>query len=66
MRLRVVAIAALALALVAATGATARPTAPRASQATEVTVWLMSDAQSNWPEAVAATNRVFEARHPGT
>jgi len=66
MRLRVVAIAALALALVAATGATARPTAPRASQATEVTVWLMSDAQSNWPEAVAAANRVFEARHPGT
>jgi N,N'-diacetylchitobiose transport system substrate-binding protein len=66
MRLRVVAAAALALALVAATGATARPTAPRAAQATEVTVWLMSDAQSNWPEAVAAANRVFEARHPGT
>ena len=59
-------MAALALALVAATGATARPTAPRAAQANDLTVWLMSDAQSNWPEAVAAANRVFEARHPGT
>src|SRR3954467_9236758 len=66
MRLRVVAMAALALALVAATGATARPTAPRTAQANDLTVWLMSDAQSNWPEAVAAANRVFEARHPGS
>ena len=55
-------IALLALATASATGAKiAVPQAP----ASEITVWLMSDAQSNWPEAVAAANQAFKQQHPG-
>ena len=55
-------IALLALATASATGAKiAAPQAP----ASEITVWLMSDAQSNWPEAVAAANQAFRQQHPG-
>src|SRR6266511_3352596 len=32
--------------------------------ATLVVVWLMVDAQSGWPEAVALANRNFRAKHP--
>ena len=54
-------IALLALATASATGAKiAAPQAP----AGEITVWLMSDAQSNWPEAVAAANQAFRQQHP--
>ena len=52
-------IALLALATASATGAR-----PDASQATDITVWLMQDAQTNWPEAVAAANAAFEQKHP--
>ena len=68
MRLRfVVAAVLLPLALVAstATGSAARPSAPARSTATSITVWLMSDAQSNWPEAVAAATKAFQAKHAG-
>ena len=55
-------IALLALATASATGAKiAAPQAP----ASEITVWLMSDAQTNWPEAVAAANQAFRQQHPG-
>ena len=55
-------VALLALATASATGAKiAAPQAP----ASEITVWLMSDAQSNWPEAVAAANQAFKQQHPG-
>jgi N,N'-diacetylchitobiose transport system substrate-binding protein len=66
MRLRVVAaaVAVVALALVAATAGTARTASPSTATATKLTVWLMGDAQSNWPEAVAAANRAFQAKHP--
>jgi N,N'-diacetylchitobiose transport system substrate-binding protein len=66
MRLRVVAaaVAVVALALVAATAGTARTASPSTATATKLTVWLMGDAQSNWPEAVAAANRAFEQKHP--
>jgi N,N'-diacetylchitobiose transport system substrate-binding protein len=66
MRLRVVAAAAavVALSLVAATSSTARSSSPASAKATTLTVWLMVDAQSNWPEAVAAANRAFQAKHP--
>ncbi len=30
-----------------------------------LTVWLQVDAQSSWPDLVAATNREFERRNPG-
>jgi N,N'-diacetylchitobiose transport system substrate-binding protein len=66
MRVRLTAAAGvvilLALATASATGAKiAAPQAP----AGEITVWLMSDAQSNWPGAVAAANQAFRQQHPG-
>ena len=53
----------LSLAMASATGA--RIAAPQARQASDITVWLMGDAQSNWPEAVAAANQAFAQKHPG-
>jgi N,N'-diacetylchitobiose transport system substrate-binding protein len=53
-------LALLALATASATGA--RIDQPQAS---DITVWLMGDAQANWPEAVAAANQTFKQRHPG-
>jgi N,N'-diacetylchitobiose transport system substrate-binding protein len=66
MRLRVVAAAAsvVVLSLVAATAGTARINSPTAAKATKLTVWLMGDAQTNWPEAVKAANAAFTAKHP--
>lgn len=66
MKLRVLAAAAATavLSLVVATAGTARTSAPSAAKVTNMTVWLMSDAQSNWPEAVAAANKAFQAKHP--
>jgi N,N'-diacetylchitobiose transport system substrate-binding protein len=70
MRLRFVAAALVAapLALVAATasGSAAAPARAGHSAASGITVWLMSDAQSNWPEAVKAATAAFQAKHPGT
>src|SRR5436190_5101674 len=67
MRLRLVAAAACValLALAAATAGGAKTSAPARSSANSITVWLMSDAQSNWPEAVAAANAAFKQQHPG-
>src|SRR5436190_1231998 len=67
MRLRLVAAAACValLALAAATAGGAKTSAPARSSANSITVWLMVDAQSNWPEAVAAANAAFKAQHPG-
>jgi len=53
-------LALLALATASATGARIDQ-----RQATDITVWLMGDAQANWPEAVAAANQTFRQRHPG-
>jgi N,N'-diacetylchitobiose transport system substrate-binding protein len=66
MKLRVLAAAAAtaALSLVVATGGLARTTAPATAKVTNLTVWLMTDAQSNWPEAVAAANKALQAKHP--
>src|SRR5919106_1953673 len=61
-RLLLAAVAAFSLALVATT-ASARPTA--GEQADSITVWLMGDAQANWPGAVSAANAAFRAKHPG-
>jgi N,N'-diacetylchitobiose transport system substrate-binding protein len=61
-----VAVAVAAALAIGAASASARPTAhgPAAVQATEtLTVWLMGDAQANWPEAVAAANSAFRQRH---
>jgi N,N'-diacetylchitobiose transport system substrate-binding protein len=64
MRLRLTAaagvLAVLALATASATGAR-----PDTRQASDITVWLMQDAQTNWPEAVAAATQAFKQKHPG-
>ncbi|HVU79079.1 MAG TPA: extracellular solute-binding protein [Gaiellaceae bacterium] len=54
-------LAALAAAAVAATtsGATQR------AAANSITVWLQTDAQSGWPDVVAAANQQFQTDHPG-
>ena len=63
MRLRVVAAAAVAvlLGLVAATASAS----PQRAQANKLTVWLQVDAQSGWPDVVAAANAQFQKDHPG-
>jgi N,N'-diacetylchitobiose transport system substrate-binding protein len=54
-------VVVLAAALSAATsGATKRVAA------NSITVWLQVDAQSGWPDLVAAVNRQFQNDHPGT
>ncbi len=54
-------VAVVAAAFVAATsGATKKATA------SSITVWLQVDAQSGWPDVVAAANQKFQADHPGT
>ncbi len=54
-------VAVLAVALAAATSAATKKTA-----ANSITVWLQTDAQSGWPDVVAAANQQFQAAHPGT
>jgi N,N'-diacetylchitobiose transport system substrate-binding protein len=63
MRLRVVVTAALAVALGVA-AATASASSGR-QQASKLTVWLQVDAQSGWPDVVAAANQQFQSAHPG-
>jgi N,N'-diacetylchitobiose transport system substrate-binding protein len=62
MKARIIAVAmlvaALAVAASTATGAT------KHSQAS-ITVWLQTDAQSSWPNVVAAANAAFQKQHPG-
>ena len=52
-------VAALAVAAVGATGASG------GKAADTLTVWLQVDAQSGWPEVVAAANAQFKAQNPG-
>ena len=65
MRRKILAAIALASMLAVVASASARPEAPARAQADKVTVWLMGDAQANWPEAVAAANAAFKQKHPG-
>jgi N,N'-diacetylchitobiose transport system substrate-binding protein len=63
MNVRVFAAAALVAALaVVAVGVSG---ASGGSSANTLTVWLQVDAQSGWPEVVAATNAQFKAQNPG-
>jgi N,N'-diacetylchitobiose transport system substrate-binding protein len=60
---RLFAAAALAATLaVAASTASARTDRAAASK---ITVWLQVDAQTGWPDLVAAANQAFQAKHPG-
>jgi len=63
MRARFVVAAALAVACaVVATTATA---STGRAQANKLTVWLQVDAQSGWPDVVAAANQQFQQQNPG-
>ncbi len=61
-RLFVAVLAAVALGAVAATASAGG----QRHQANKLTVWLMVDAQSGWPDVVASANKQFEGDHPGT
>jgi N,N'-diacetylchitobiose transport system substrate-binding protein len=63
MRLRVVVAAVLAVAL-GVVAATASASGNRQS-ANKLTVWLQVDAQSGWPDVVAAANQQFQQQNPG-
>ena len=52
-------VAALAVVAVGASGASG------GSAANTLTVWLQVDAQSGWPNVVAAANAQFKAQNPG-
>ena len=59
----------VALCLVAAVAGVVAATtsgATKKSTASSITVWLQVDAQSGWPDVVAAANAKFAADHPGT
>lgn len=57
-------VAALLAAMLAAAAATASGGTNKAD-ADKIVVWLQTDAQNGWPEAVALANRNFKAQHPG-
>src|ERR671925_36350 len=63
MKLRTIAAASLVAAL--AVAATAASGASGGSAANTLTVWLQVDAQSGWPEVVAAANAQFKAQNAG-
>jgi N,N'-diacetylchitobiose transport system substrate-binding protein len=63
MRSRALAAAVLVAAL-GIVAATASASSGR-SQATKLTVWLQVDAQTGWPDVVAAANQQFQSDHPG-
>jgi N,N'-diacetylchitobiose transport system substrate-binding protein len=60
-RVFVAAVAAVALGVVAATASASG----QQRQASKITVWLQVDAQSGWPDAVAAATAQFVKDHPG-
>ncbi len=63
MNVRVFAAAALVASLaVVAVGASG---ASGGAAANTLTVWLQVDAQSGWPEVVAAANAQFKSQNPG-
>jgi len=60
-------IVALGLVAVLASAiTTATPGATKRATANNITVWLQVDAQSSWPDVVAAANQKFQSDHPGT
>jgi N,N'-diacetylchitobiose transport system substrate-binding protein len=60
-RVLVAAVAVVALGVVAATAGAS----VQRAQANKLTVWLQVDAQSGWPDVVAAANQQFVKDHPG-
>jgi N,N'-diacetylchitobiose transport system substrate-binding protein len=60
-RIFLAALAAVSLGVVAATASAGVDRA----QANKLTVWLQVDAQSGWPDLVAAANQQFQQQNPG-
>jgi N,N'-diacetylchitobiose transport system substrate-binding protein len=58
-----IALCLVAVAAAAFTAATSAST--KKATASSITVWLQVDAQSGWPDVVAAANTAFQAQHPG-
>src|SRR5919202_2848505 len=66
MKARLIAAAAVAAALaVGVSTASAHTLGGTHASATKITVWLQVDAQSGWPDVVAAANAQFERAHSG-
>jgi N,N'-diacetylchitobiose transport system substrate-binding protein len=63
MKARIMVAALLAVTLCAA--ASTASGSVRTSKASSITVWLMGDAQSGWPNVVASATAAFKAKHPG-
>ena len=61
----VVALAAVALAACGSGGSGGAKSSSAASP-TSITVWLQTDAQQGWPEAVDAATKAFNGKHPNT
>jgi N,N'-diacetylchitobiose transport system substrate-binding protein len=60
-------IVALCLVVLCASAvAAATSGATKKATANSITVWLQIDAQSGWPDVVAAASSKFQADHPGT
>jgi N,N'-diacetylchitobiose transport system substrate-binding protein len=59
-------VALCAVAVAAAAVAATTSGATKRSAASNITVWLQVDAQSGWPDVVAAANQKFESDHPGS
>jgi N,N'-diacetylchitobiose transport system substrate-binding protein len=58
-------VAALAVVALGVVAATASAAGNRAQAANKLTVWLQVDAQSGWPDVVAAATQQFQAQNPG-
>jgi len=67
MRFRLLAAATFAVVLAVAASTAAGGTSSRDSRAAanKITVWLQNDAESGWPEIVAAATKDFQTKHPG-
>lgn len=65
MKNRSIAALSLVVVLAAALAATTSGATQKAA-ANSITVWLQVDAQSGWPDVVAAANKQFQSDHPGT
>jgi len=55
----------VALCLAATAAAVVATSISGATKADGITVWLQVDAQSGWPDVVAAANKQFQTDHPG-
>ncbi len=60
----IVALSLVVLVAAALTAATSDASTQKAA-ANSITVWLQVDAQSGWPDVVAAANKQFQSDHPG-